>query len=231
MTWARASDAADPRVLPIAPSDSNVVAPDASLSTLTWDDRLAQVISTAGSPPIVAVVAVISTAYATSLTVQNVAAAWVWAVAYLLIAIMAPFLYLVRLVRRGVVTDLDVRRREQRSRPLLAAVAATGAAWLALQLGGAPLPLRALACGACSELILVAVITLRWKISIHSATAAGLSVLLWGLFSISLALTFVGVAAIAWSRWRLRRHTWAQTAVGAALGGVVYWLALAAYLR
>lgn len=170
-------------------------------------------------------------ARAASLATGEVFVAWGWAVAYLLLAIVAPFLYLVRLVQRGAVTDLDVQRREQRPRPLLAAIAATGVGWLALQIGGAPLPLRALACGAWGELVLILVITLRWKISIHCATAAGLAVLLWGTFNISPALAFVGVATIAWSRWRLRRHTWAQTAAGTALGSAVYWVALVAYLR
>lgn len=198
---------------------------------LTWEYRLAQVISTVGSPPVVAVVAIVSMACAAHLTMQGASATWIWAVVYLLMAIAAPLLYLVRLVQRGVVTDLDIQQREQRPRPLLAAIAATGAAWLMLQLGGAPLPLRALACGAWSELALIFVITLRWKISIHCATAAGLAILWWRVFHLSPLLAFAGVAAIAWSRVRLQRHTLAQTAGGIALGGTVYWIALAAYLR
>jgi len=235
MTWAQTPDAVDRRMIPIiAPGDLPLASeptPGALLPTAGWDRRLAQAISTIGSPPLVALAALASMAYAAAVATEEAAVVSMWAAAYLALAILVPFLYLVYLVRCGEVTDLDVQRREQRPRPLLVAIATTGVAWLVLQFGGAPLPLRVLAGGAWSALVLLAAITLRWKISIHCAAAAGLAVLLWGTFNISPALPGAGVAAIAWSRWRLQRHTWAQTAAGIALGSAVYWVALAAYLR
>ena len=98
-------------------------------------------------------------------------------------------------------------------------------AWLVLVLGGAPLQMVAVTGGLWLQMVIVFVITLRWKISMHSAAAAGVGALVWSLVGTMLPL-LVGVPIIAWSRVRLRRHTVAQTVAGAALGLTVFLTAL-----
>jgi membrane-associated phospholipid phosphatase len=68
-------------------------------------------------------------------------------------------------------------------------------------------------------------ITLWWKISVHSAAAAGVATLIWSLIGATLPL-LAGVVIIAWSRVRLRRHTVAQTIAGAALGFAIFMVAV-----
>ena len=64
-------------------------------------------------------------------------------------------------------------------------------------------------------------VTLRWKISVHSAVAAMTGCVVWTLTGSPLGLS-IGLPAVMWSRIHLGRHTPAQTSVGAALGTALF---------
>jgi membrane-associated phospholipid phosphatase len=133
------------------------------------------------------------------------------------LSILTPFLYLLWLLHRGLVADLDVQRREQRTRPLIFTLACGGLAWIVLAAGRAPWLMSVLAGQLWLQTLLIFVITLYWKISVHCTTAAAVATLVWSLFGTPLPL-LVGVPLIAWSRVRQRRHTLAQTIAGSLLG-------------
>lgn len=129
-----------------------------------------------------------------------------------------PALDILRRMRARTVTDFHIVLREQRSGPLLVALAATALA-LALAWGfGAPRLLQlglltALATGAA-----LTAVTTVWKISFHSAiVSSGVVLLAWllGLWALALAPL---VPAVSWSRVALRRHTTCQVMAGAAVG-------------
>ena len=185
-----------------------------------WDGFLAYVISQVGSPPVLAVVAM--ALLASTLSSPR---AWRWAGVYVFLAIVTPILYLLWLLSHGWVSDLDVQLREERARPLIFSIACAGVAWLVLALGGAPLEMVVVAGGLWLQMAVISGITLWWKISVHSAAAAGVATLIWSLIGATLPL-LVGVVIIAWSRVRLRRHTVAQTIAGAALGFAIFWVAV-----
>ena len=186
----------------------------------TWDGRLAYVISQIASPPVLTIAAM-------ALLASTLASprAWTWAGVYVMLAIVTPILYLVWLVHQGRVTDLDVQLREQRTAPLVFAVACAGLAWLVLMLGRAPVQMIVVAGGLWLQMVLIFGITLRWKISVHSAAAAGIATLAWSLAGTVLPLV-IGVPLIAWARVRLRRHTVAQTIAGSVLGLTIFLVAL-----
>jgi len=179
-------------------------------------ERFAYVVSQVGSPPVLTSVGAAAIA-----SVLPTAGAWAWAGVYVGLAILTPLLYLVWLVRRGRVTDLDVQLRRQRTGPLVFTLACAGVAWLVLVLGAAPSPMVALGGAVLLQLAVIFAITLRWKISVHSAAAAGVSTLIWSLMGTPLPL-LIAVPLIAWSRVRLGRHTVAQTVAGALLGTAVF---------
>jgi hypothetical protein len=64
-------------------------------------------------------------------------------------------------------------------------------------------------------------VTLWWKVSVHTAAASGTVAILVVTFGPPLLLALPAIALVAWSRIRLGDHTPAQTLVGAALGGLV----------
>jgi membrane-associated phospholipid phosphatase len=151
--------------------------------------------------------------------------AWRWAGFEVCVAVLAPLLYLAWLVRHGRVTDLDVQLREQRARPMLFTLGCGALGLAVLALGGAPPLLVTLAGGLWAQMVIILSITLYWKISVHSATAAAAATALLVLFGTPLPW-LVGVPLIAWARVRLGRHTLAQTVFGALLGTAILGWAL-----
>jgi len=202
------------------PASPGLVGPEAPRS---WDGRLALAISNVGSPPVVASLVV-------ALTALKLATpgAWVWGGVYALLGVLLPFLYVVWLVKRGDVTDIDVRLRKQRAQPLLVTIVCNGLAWLVLTFGAAPPTMTIVAGATLLQVMAVFAVTLRWKISMHVATAAGATTMVWALFGTPLPFVFT-VPLVAWSRVRLRRHSLSQTVAGALLGFFVF-LAAAALL-
>lgn len=191
----------------------------------TWAWRVAFWCSQIASPPILGVVAVLLTA-----SVLATPKAWLWAFGYLLIAVGLPSAYIVWLVHRGDVADVHVPVRAERIRPLICAVSLALLAWLVLYRVSAPRLLQCLAGVNSLQATLFLAITLRWKVSLHCATAANLAVLALVLVSGAAATPFVMlVPVVAWSRIHLQRHTFAQAAGGALLGTTTVLVGLALF--
>ena len=73
---------------------------------------------------------------------------------------------------------------------------------------------------ALIQILLVFLITLKWKISGHCTSAAGLSFLAIALYGEAVIPLTLIIPVIAWSRIRLGRHTLYQTIAGSFLGAV-----------
>jgi hypothetical protein len=185
-------------------------------------ERLARLISGVGSPPVQGFVVV-------GLTAAWLASpgAWIWAGFYLLVAVLLPLLHVIWLVRQGRVSDLHIRIREQRIRPLLVSIACAGLGWLVLILAPAPDALATVAAAVWLQTAAILLITLRWEISVHSAAAAGATTIAWVLLGTVVPLLLT-LPLIAWSRVKLRRHTLAQTVAGSFLGFAIFSAAAAA---
>jgi membrane-associated phospholipid phosphatase len=185
-----------------------------------WTGLLASVISQVCSPPVLSISALTGVA-----VLLSEGRAWLLAGAFMLVAVLLPLSYLITLVRRGRVTDLDVQRREQRVRPMLFTLACGGLGWIVLAVASAPVPLLALTATLWLQLAIAFAITLRWKISVHCSSAAAVATAMGVLAGMPLLLA--ALPLIAWSRVRLRRHTVAQTIAGSLLGCAVSLVVLA----
>lgn len=174
---------------------------------------LARIVSEVASPPCLglAVTALAARAAGTW-------AAWVWAGLHALLSVVLPTLYIAWLVRRGRVSDMHLRVREERYRPLVFSILTGACSVFILGLGGAPHLLVVLAVLHLVQLAFFLGITLRWKVSVHCAAASGLAILAVFLWGAGGALLGPGVPLIAWSRVYLARHTPLQTMGGALLG-------------
>ena len=187
---------------------------DAVLKPKTRGEYLAYGISQIGSPPVMGLLGLIF--IAASMAVPGV---WLWSAIYIVMAMIAPLLFLIWQVRHGHVTDLDVQLREQRKASLLVTIAGFGVSWLLMYLGDAPVLFKAGA-GFVQWLVIFA-ITLRWKISAHTTSAANVTMLILRVFGLAAAPLVISIPLIAWSRVKLRRHTPGQTVAGALLGSAV----------
>jgi membrane-associated phospholipid phosphatase len=129
-----------------------------------------------------------------------------------------PMAYIVNGVRAGKWSDHHVGEREHRAIPLTIGVASVSVAIAVLVLVHAPRELIALVVAMLAGLITVLAITHYWKVSIHTAVAAGFLGILVIVYGPWALMGLPVLAGVAWSRTVLDAHTWAQVVVGAAVG-------------
>ncbi|MGQ9903016.1 MAG: hypothetical protein ACUVRU_01510 [Anaerolineae bacterium] len=189
-------------------------------------DKAAWLISNALSPPLVGLLgALILTLREPALALNR----WLLFGVYALMAVALPTGLVFAMVAAGRISDVNMNVREERARPYLFAVGCMAVASIIMLQIRAPLALLALSLATCVLYTLLWAISLRSKVSAHSAgmglfSAMGVTTI-GGPLLLALPLTL----ALMWARVRMRRHTWAQTIVGALLGGVSFlavWLTL-----
>jgi membrane-associated phospholipid phosphatase len=145
-----------------------------------------------------------------------------WGIVSAVFAAIIPVLLIKRGVHAGRWADrhLGVRSHRLVVMVLILASVAVGIGLMAA--GHAPRAVIALTVAMFTTLAALAVVTLRWKISVHTAVAAGATTMLASqLPPAAVAILAVVVAAVGWSRVALRDHTLAQTIAGGILGALV----------
>lgn len=131
-----------------------------------------------------------------------------------------PMAVIVRGARTGRWDGHHVRDRADRAVPF-AALITTSLCGLALLLWWqAPRTLVALDIAMIASLLVTGGITMWWKVSMHASVAAGAAVILAVVYGPWYWLLAVVVAAVGWSRVRLRDHTPAQVVAGMLVGAV-----------
>jgi membrane-associated phospholipid phosphatase len=146
--------------------------------------------------------------------------------AAVLIIIVPPYAFVLYGVYRGRFTDHHLGDRRQRLIPLVLGMAASVIGIVVLALAGAPRLLLAGAGTIGIGLLVGAVVSHFWKMSGHTTAAAAVLVIFaqvghgWPLLAAPL------VAVIGWARVRLKDHTVAQVAVGAAAGALIAGVAM-----
>ena len=178
-----------------------------------WDIILARWISDIFSPPLVAVSGLVLAAY-----MSHSAAAWLWAGLHLILTIGVPMIYIAHKVRRGEITDIHMRVREQRIRPMLLTLMLAVLVSTLMWFGGASQVILLFSLMGVFQVGFLLLVTLRWKISGHGAAIGSMAVFLFGLFGSAAIPGFAAVPLVAWARLRLNRHDLAQTVAGSLVG-------------
>jgi hypothetical protein len=179
----------------------------------------ARLISDLVSPPVVWAVMIFPIAFREADSQEQ---ALMWGLTYGVLVCLIPALYIVWMVRRGSISDIHMRLREERLRPFLVSIACTGMAWWALRLMGAPSVVPLVAIATLVQLATMAVITLVWQISIHTMSITSAVVATGILFGIGPALLVSPlVPLVGAARLKLHRHTLAQVVTGALVGAFV----------
>lgn len=148
-------------------------------------------------------------------------AALCWAVLAILFGCILPFLYIIRGVRRRRLSDHHVRVRQQRPLPIVVALVSVLVGLSLLVVLGAPRDLLAVVAAMAAGLIVSLLITLVWKISVHTGTVAGTVIILALVFGPWLLALEVCAAIVGWARVELGDHTYAQVIAGGIIGAVV----------
>ncbi|MEV1331783.1 phosphatase PAP2 family protein [Micromonospora costi] len=185
--------------------------------------RLARLVTELTAPAVLVSVLVLAVGWQSSRGARGLG----WGLLAALFVSGIPFAYIVGGVRRGRLTDHHVGLREQRRVPLLVGLCSVAAGLALLTVFGAPRPVLALVAAGVVGLVVAVTVSHWWKMSIHSAVAAGTVVILVITFGARLLVTAPLLALVGWSRVRLRDHTVPQVLAGGLVGGLVAGLVFA----
>jgi len=152
---------------------------------------------------------------------------WVWTAIVAACTILPMFAITLRNVRRGLWSDHDVSRHDQRSGLYRIAFPLVAVSAVVLYfLGAGRGMMRGFA--AAAVMLALGLFLNRWlKVSMHLMTAAYAGVTIGWLYPIASWFIVPFVAAVAWSRRKLERHTWAEIIVGTILGAGAAFFAIA----
>jgi hypothetical protein len=142
-----------------------------------------------------------------------------------------PLAMVLGLLKLDLIKDFYAQDRATRFIPFLWTTFFYLLGCLSLILVSAPAAVTALmACYFVNGLVLM-VITLKWKISIHASGVTGpVTALIFLLGGVMMPLLLV-VIPVAWARVELKAHTVMQVAVGAVLSSVLTWLQMGYYMH
>jgi membrane-associated phospholipid phosphatase len=167
----------------------------------SWPPRLARLISIVAHPFVLS-----------PLTVALASRNWRWTLIIAAATIIPISAVILWNMRRGVWSDFDVSRREQRSGLYWVAIPIfTVAAFL---VPAFTRPMLALVC----VLIVALALSRLQKTSLHLLFATFCAAILWRAYPWSLFVMAAVLVALAWSRWYLKHHTPVEIATGTLLG-------------
>lgn len=181
-------------------------------STKPLHIRFARQVSNILAPVTISIPAVLLIAFYRA---QNLASALFYACLTLFFLSFGPMLYIIIGVRLGKFSDMGISRRRERIEPFLFSFVSVLAGLIALVLMNAPKNLQTLLIITAVSCIVMMVITLWWKISIHASSMAGTATFLTALYGVIVLPAFLLVVLVSWSRVVLERHTVAQVVAGA----------------
>ncbi len=139
---------------------------------------------------------------------------------------VVPVLLISGLKKTGKISDYNISFREQRFMPLLVLVGVNALGYEFIQQLHAPRLLTGILLFNAINMILILLITLQWKISIHLFTLTSSIALLFIQFgSVALWLLLL-MPILMWSRIFLKAHNFMQTLIGGIVGFILMYAEL-----
>lgn len=146
----------------------------------------------------------------------------------MLFTCLLPLTILVVMIKLGRVKNLDVTDRRERTVPYIYTMGCIGCWCVFLHLIRMPQYIVWSAVASLAVLIIVMLITLRWKISVHLSSMGGAVAMVMGIMmqcGIYRPSLIILLLALSWllmlARIRLNAHTPSQTVAGFLLGLIV----------
>lgn len=121
-------------------------------------------------------------------------------------------------VRRGVFSDIDVSKREQRPAFYIFALYVSFLFLGSLLLLNGPPVLFLAGCGVLLSIGVISLVNLKIKASVHVATVTALIFIVSILYGDLYLLFLFTIPLIIWSRVVIKRHTLSEALIGGAIG-------------
>jgi len=188
-------------------------------------DLLAFGISALFSPYVTAAVFIIIITYLNAKDIQQFLP---WMGIAFLFAIMIPGGYILWKVERKHIRDIHLSVHSERKIPFMITAISSTAGALALFAVGAAKPVAVMMTAYAVNAITVALLTLFWKVSIHTALYSSIITVLVILLGAWYGWLYLLLIPLAWSRIYRHRHSVVQVVGGAIIAFVstslVFWI-------
>ncbi len=129
---------------------------------------------------------------------------------------------------RKIIYDIHISNLKDRKIPFMVAGISATIGALALFLIDAAKPVVVMGVAYAVNAIAIGILTLYWKISVHTALFSSIVTVIIILFGIQYAWLYLFIVPLAWSRIHRHRHSLNQAIGGAmitfALTSIVFWL-------
>ncbi len=177
---------------------------------IRYKPRWAKIVSDVLSPPVI--FGLLTIILATRDTETAPERIQFFAVIFAALTIVAPIIFLVYLLRRGLITDIHTPISKERRIPLLVASVCAVSVLLIFLVMGSPKSMLMLAIFTVIANVIIGLITLNWHISVHSTVVSGATTIIGILLGVQYALLALPFALLVIAaRLALRRHTVAQS--------------------
>ncbi|MGA3297616.1 MAG: hypothetical protein ABSD41_09200 [Candidatus Bathyarchaeia archaeon] len=188
-------------------------------------EKTASIISIALNPTIIA-----GFAFLLLVSQQNIQTSFLLMTICLTFGTLVPLVMVYQLSRRGIVSDYYVSQKEERAKPFAGAIISYLVGSGVLLLVNAPPIITAFMLCYAGNTMIMMIITLRWKISIHAAGIAGPTTgLIYGI-GVWAAVFFTLLVPVGWARVRLKAHTPLQMLAGGLVTIAATWIQMRIYL-
>ena len=134
------------------------------------------------------------------------------------------------LVRKGIIPDIYASDRATRTEPFLWAMVSYLMGVTALMYLNAPFVVTALMACYFVNTIVMLIITMYWKISIHAVGVTGPVTALVFQLGARMLPFFLLMLPVAWARIELKAHNRLQVAAGAILSTFLTWMQMIFYV-
>ncbi|MEP7263680.1 MAG: hypothetical protein ABI772_04245 [Bacteroidota bacterium] len=142
-----------------------------------------------------------------------------------------PALTVLMFLRKGTITSLEMKEREERNWPYISTLLFYIAGWILLNKLPLPRVFGNMVMGAGLAILVAFLVNLRWKISIHMMGLGGMAGMFFAiatLFSFNLVIPLIAIVVVAGitgtARLALNAHTPAQVYVGFISGFFIEWI-------
>jgi hypothetical protein len=142
-----------------------------------------------------------------------------------------PLIGVVVLLKMRIISDFYATEKDERFIPFLTTIFSYLLGTIILIIVQAPAPIIALMACYLINGIVLATITLKWKISIHSSGVTGPVTALVYLLGTRLLPLFLLVLPVIWARLELKAHSKWQLTMGALLSTALTWIQMAFYIH
>lgn len=190
----------------------------------TFWDYIAFGISALFSPYITGAIFILIITYVYS---KNLGQFLPWMGIAFFFAVIIPGVYILWLVEKKIIYDIHISSLRDRKIPFMVAGISATIGAIALFLVDAAKPVVVMGVAYAVNAIAISLLTLFWKISVHTALFSSIMTVIVILFGIQYAWFYLILIPLSWSRIHRHRHNLNQVIGGAmiafVLTSLVFW--------